>query len=236
MQIARKLKPAINELEDIGFLEPLAEDERFIRDGRNWSVRFLRKSSEPSPSPPSPPVQPSPLIEALAERGVTRSTAADLVQRHPSELIERQLDVFDWLVEKQDKRIAKNPAGYLVESIRTPDGGYTSPKGFVSRAERQAQEEAKQVREREKADQKRHQQMEETRQQQRRQDADAYWSKLTPDEQAELQVAALDAAGETTRETYLTLKRHGGGKDYVATIRREYICTLLDAQKQAEPA
>lgn len=236
MQIARKLKPAINELEEIGFLEPLAEDERFIRDGRNWSVRFLQKSSEPSPSPPSLPVQPSPLIEALAERGVTRATAADLVHRHPFELIERQLDAFDWLVEKQDKRIAKNPAGYLVESIRTPDGGYASPKGFVSRAERQAQEEAKQAREREKADQKRHQQMEETRQQQRRQDADVYWSKLTPDEQAELQVAALDAAGETTRETYLTLKRHGGGKDYVATIRREYICALLDAQKQAETA
>ena len=70
----------------------------------------------------------------LVKRGVTKATAADLVQRHPAPLIEAKIEVFDWLVEKQDKRVAKSPAGYLVKSIADD---YATPKGFISRAERQ---------------------------------------------------------------------------------------------------
>ena len=48
---------------------------------------------------------------------MTKATAAELVQQHPAELIGQKIDVFDWLVYKQDKRLAKSPAGYLVKSI-----------------------------------------------------------------------------------------------------------------------
>ena len=65
---------------------------------------------------------------------MTKATAAELAQRHPAEFIQPKMDVFDWLVEKQDKRVAKSPAGYLVKSI-TDD--YAAPKGFISKAERQ---------------------------------------------------------------------------------------------------
>ena len=67
----------------------------------------------------------------LVKRGVTKATAADLVQRHPAPLIEAKIEVFDWLVEKQDKRLAKSPAGYLVKSLADD---YATPKGFMSRA------------------------------------------------------------------------------------------------------
>ena len=86
-----------------------------------------------------------PLVAELVKRGVTRATAAELVQQHPAETIQAKIDVFDWLVEKQDKRVAKSPAGYLVKSIAND---YATPKGFASRAERQAREEAKQAKER----------------------------------------------------------------------------------------
>ena len=60
---------------------------------------------------------------------MTKGTAEELVQQHPAEFIQPKIDVFDWLVEKQDKRVAKSPAGYLVKSI---SDDYAAPKGFVS--------------------------------------------------------------------------------------------------------
>src|SRR6185437_13424373 len=54
--------------------------------------------------------------------------------QHPVERIEAKLEVFDWLSEKKDKRVSKNPGGYLAESIRK---GYVPPKGFESKAEQE---------------------------------------------------------------------------------------------------
>ncbi len=62
-----------------------------------------------------------------------------MVRYHAAVLIQAKIDVFDWLTEKQDKRIAKNPAGYLVTSIEKE---YAAPPGFVPKAERQRLEEA----------------------------------------------------------------------------------------------
>jgi Replication initiator protein A len=194
-QIARKLQPAIDELEQVGFLEPLPEHERFTKKGHEWTIRFVQKPPSPAALPalatPSPPAEPSPLIDALAERGVTRATAAELVQRHPAETIQLKIEVFDYLLGKQDKRVAKSPAGYLVKSI-TDD--YAPPKGFVTRAERQAREEARQAAERQKAEQHRREQEQEARERAERQKINAYWEALTPEQQAEHDAAALAQA------------------------------------------
>ena len=64
---------------------------------------------------------------------ITATTAEDLVAAHPQERIDRQIEVFDWLVQTKDKRVSKSPAGYLVESIRDD---YAAPKGYVSKADR----------------------------------------------------------------------------------------------------
>jgi hypothetical protein len=237
--LKRKLLPAIAELESINFLEPMPEADRFQKDGKDWKIRLIQKShaaafsSQPAlplaeREPPTPP-----LVAELVTRGVTKATAAELVQQHPAELIGQKIEVFDWLAEKQDKRIAKSPAGYLVKSIASD---YAMPKGFTSRAERQKQEEAKQAKAREAAEQRRIQQAEEIRQQERRKEEDAYWASLTPAEQAELEAKALAAADQTARDTYLSMKRIRAGDGYLSMIRREYIRTLLDAEAQAEPA
>ena len=44
VQLVRKLKPAIGELEDVGFLTPLPENERFTKKGRDWSIRLIQQS------------------------------------------------------------------------------------------------------------------------------------------------------------------------------------------------
>jgi hypothetical protein len=63
--------------------------------------------------------QPTELIEALKARGVTRKTAQELVDSHPPSHIRTKIEVLDWLLRSADKRVGKNPAGYLVASIRS---------------------------------------------------------------------------------------------------------------------
>ena len=126
-------------------------------------------------SEPEPPA----LVVELTNRGVTKATAAELVQTHPAEFIQPKIDVFDWLMEKQDKRVAKSPAGYLVKSI-TDD--YATPKGFVSKAERQRQEEARQAKERQAAEERRREQEQEAREKAERKAIDAYRERLTADQ------------------------------------------------------
>ena len=74
--------------------------------------------------------QPSELIEALRTRGVTAKTAQELVEAHPPGRIRTKLEVFDWLLRNEDRRVGKNPAGYLVVSIRSD---YQAPGDYQAR-------------------------------------------------------------------------------------------------------
>lgn len=238
-KIKEKLQPALDELEAAGFLEPMGRDDRFQKDGREWKIRLVsRAKAQGLPDTTPDAERPSGLAAELARRGVSEAMAMELARQKPVELIEQQIEVFDWLQEKQDKKVAKNPAGYLVESIRTPNGGYKVPKGFVSRAERERRAEVKREAERKAAEDRRLKQAEERRQQERRQQADDHWSKLTPTDQAQLQAQALAAASEASRETYQTLKGFGGdgGDSYLSVIRRDYILAQLNAEQTTEPA
>jgi hypothetical protein len=224
--LKRNLQPAIEELEEIGFLEPLPLTERFQKDGKNWKIRLIARPASPaltaSQTSASPPtgMEPSGLVAELTNRGVTKATAAELVQKHPTEFIEHKLEVFDWLTEKQDKRVAKSPAGYLVTSI---EKDYAVPKGFVSRAERQRHDQVRQTRERQAAVQRRRQQEEEARNQTEQHAIAAYWESLTPEQQAELDAASVAQADAET----LALEK-GPMKPFAQKIRRAgYIRQLL---------
>ena len=202
--LKRNLRPAIEELESIGFLEPLPDSERFPKDGRNWKIRLIQKTptlpanpASQQPTLPLPEPKPPCLVTELANRGVTRATAAELVERHPAEAIRAKLDVFDWMAGKQDKRLARSPAGYLVKSI-TDD--YAPPKGYVSREERQAREEARRAEEREKAEQRRLQREQAARERALREEVDAYLERLTPAEREALEAEALAGADPEARQ------------------------------------
>ena len=219
-KIKEKLQPAIDELEAVGFLRPLGRDDRYNRiDRGQWTIRLtagpLGKNPRPvrqlpppptMPDPPdidgpadAPPTTPPPLVNELVNRGVTGTTAADLVRQYPAHAIEAKLEVFDWLVEKQDKRVARSPAGYLVKSI-TDD--YAAPKGFESKAVRQARAEAKRQADREAAEGRRRQREQESRDQARREEVDAYIKKLAPAERKALEAEALARAGAEARQGY----------------------------------
>jgi hypothetical protein len=231
-KIKEKLQSAIEELEAIGFLKPLSRDDRYTRVGGvrgQWTIRLIRHY--PALAAPQLPTLPAatsepPLVAELVKRGVTRTTADDLAQRHPAERIEAKIEVFDWLTEKKDKRIEKSPAGYLVKSIASD---YAMPKGFVSRAERERKAEAKRQADRKAAEVCRHEQEQAARDRTERQAIDAYWESLTPEQQAE-----LDAAAATLADPEMLALETGPLKQMGQRLRRmEHIRQLL---KQRETA
>jgi len=122
-ELKRRLKPALEELEQLGFLEPLGPEERYSYVKRGcWRIIFIRGNpTAAEPQGPAAPVeqQTIELIEALKSRGVTGKTAQELVEAHPAGRISTKLEVFDWLLRNEDRRVGKNPAGYLVASIRS---------------------------------------------------------------------------------------------------------------------
>ena len=218
-KIKEKLQPAIDELEAVGFLRPLGRDDRYNRIERGqWTIRLtagpLGKKPRPvrqfpppltMPNPPDidrpadAPPPPPPLVDELVNRGVTGTTAADLVGQYPADAIEAKLEVFDWLMEKQDKRVARSPAGYLVKSI-TDD--YAAPKGFESRATRQARAEAKRQADWEAAEDRRGRREQEARDRAVLEEVDAYLKRLTPAERKAREAEALAQAGPEARRGY----------------------------------
>jgi hypothetical protein len=121
-ELKRRLKPALEELEQLGFLEPLRPQDRYsyVKRG-SWRIVFVRgrcTATEAENFAAQRGDQPTELIEALKARGITRKTAQELVDGHPPSRIRTKIEVFDWLLRNADKRVGKNPAGYLVASIR----------------------------------------------------------------------------------------------------------------------
>lgn len=233
-KLKEKLQPAIEELEAKRFILPMSRDERYFKEGKVWRIRFVQMPpapAEPAPSVPPPAEAPSlPLIAEMVRRGVTAKVATDLAERHTADHIQAKLDVFDWMTEKRDKRLAKSPAGYLVKSI-TDD--YAVPEGFISKAERQAREEAKQARERKAAEERRREKEEAARERAEQQAVAAYWSSLTPEQQKE-----LDAVSIAQADPDMLAQENGPIKDIYQRIRRDqYIRQLLrDQQLQAAQA
>jgi hypothetical protein len=139
-ELKRRLKPALEELEQLGFLEPLDAEERYSWVSRgNWRIILIRHQGDRAEAP-APPTEASELAEALAARGITPKTAADLVAANPPGRIRTKLEVFDWLVKNEDKRVGKNPAGYLVASIRSD---YQPPEDYAVAPAKARAEEAK---------------------------------------------------------------------------------------------
>jgi hypothetical protein len=126
-ELKRRLKPALEELERLGFLEPLSALERYSYVKRGtWRIILIRGQETAAQVTPTPQAA-SELVEALQARGITTKTATELVGTHLPSRIQTKIDVFDWLMRNEDKRVGKNPAGYLVASIRSD---YQAPNDF----------------------------------------------------------------------------------------------------------
>jgi hypothetical protein len=219
--IKRKLNHAIDELEGIGFLEPMTTADRYSKTGRGaWNIRFVRKLPAPAEARPAE-VEPEPtgLEKELVERGVTRAMAADLVRDFPEDRIRRQVEVVDWLRETKPKRI-KDVGAYLADAIRKD---FAPPAGFRSRAERAAAEATA------RAEQDRQEQARraKAREREERDQVQAYWAALPAERRSALEAAALAEADPEARTAYETATAPQVKKMFRAGLRDAHLRRLL---------
>lgn len=116
-EIKRRLAPAIAELEAKGFLAPMEPSERFVRKVRGlWAVAFVKAGQAPSRIRPEPSPEPT-LTDVLTARGISLGKARLLLATYQEERVKDKIAMLDRLVETKDKRVSKNPAGFLVRAI-----------------------------------------------------------------------------------------------------------------------
>jgi len=216
--LKRKLRTGIAELEKRGFLHPLSESDRFRKvRSREWRIVF-EKARAPAQTLKTNQSRTviHPMAAQLVQRGISPTVAEKTVRAFSNDLIGEQIERFDWLLQRSDARISRNPPGYLLKSIQE---NYSAPHGFVSRAEKEARVGAA----------RRHEQVQSAR---RKQDAairdreqanfrqviHLFWNSLSADARREAEEKALSVAtefqraliakggslGEATRECLLT--------------------------------
>jgi Replication initiator protein A len=212
--IKRKLNHALEELEEVGFLEPMSAGDRYSKVGRGaWNIRVVRKLPAPAEAKPAEPrAEPTGLEHELIERGVTAATARDLVATYPAERIRAQIEQVDWLREQRPKKV-KDVGAYLADAIRKD---FASPAGFRSQAER-AEAEATARARLEREEQAR---QATARAQAERDRIRAYWEDLPPKRRAALEAEALAGAAPADRAAYETAP---------APVRRLLLVGLRDA-------
>jgi hypothetical protein len=131
-QLKRRLSPAVRELEQKAFLAPMPAEQRYRRLCRGkWEIVLVRAPKAISPVASRRPL--SVLEHQLAERGVSASTAARLVRDFPAEQIQAKVEVFDAMSKQRNSGTLRNPAGFLVQSIRD---NYVSPAGLEQNVRR----------------------------------------------------------------------------------------------------
>jgi len=213
-KIKQELNHALEELEEVGLLEPMTAADRYSKTGRGaWNIRLVRKLPAPAEAQPAEPgAEPTGLERELVDRGVTAATARDLVATHPAERIRAQVEQTDWLRETKPKRVADIGA-YLAEAIRKD---FAPPAGFRSQAERAEAERA------ERAQKERDEQARQATARARAVEARVagYWKGLTPDEQKRLEAEALAGADPADRAAYAAA---------AAPVRRLLLVGLRDA-------
>lgn len=134
--VKQQFQAAITELENVGFLKHLPDEQRYrkIRAGM-WEIIFIRGVDEDGQRPLALNVDTLPDVEKeLVKRGVSRARAKSLAARFPEAHIRSKLEDFDFRMgrEENDPLRPKNPGGYLASAIQED---YASPKGFKSTAD-----------------------------------------------------------------------------------------------------
>jgi hypothetical protein len=228
--LKRKMRPGITELEARGYLEPMADAERFrkICSGE-WRVLFSKAAS---PSATAEILSDAPEAEALAaalvERGVTPSAAGETVRQFPEEQITRQIEVFDWLLARRDPKVSRNPPGFLISAIK---GEYAPPREYIGREEqaRRKQKEADHRRRMEVARQTRAARKE-AQELERERGVQQFWQSLPEEEKLRVEDAALACAPPLQKK----LLARGGSVGAAArrAVLDAHVLRLLQTERQ----
>jgi hypothetical protein len=175
---------------------------------------------------------PSPLAAKLTKRGVSAKTISDLMAAYPPEFIEQQIQVCDWLIERRDKKVATSPAGYLVKSIID---GYAVPSDFVSPAEQQTRQNAREEKQKKIIEASHEQDAKLAREREMLKKADAHRQQLAPADRIALESNAIAAAKPELRTTYENALRNALHKGVADRLLLGMIASYLNGKPELEP-
>lgn len=202
--LKRRLLPGIQELEEYGFVATMPSSERFKKiSSGNWRIVFEKpiaksKRELQAGAPGVSAEEMDFLVKGLIDRGITPFAAQEIAAKYPVERIKAQLEVFDWYVANADQRVSRNPAGFLISSIK---GEYAPPKGFLSREERERRErKIAEKRRRAEEREKRAEEEKAAKDHARAVEIERFWETLSRQERARLEAEALDQAATLQRQ------------------------------------
>jgi Replication initiator protein A len=191
-RIKEKFAKYLEELERIGFIEPATKEERYTKTGHGqWEITFSKKDREQRLLFEVVSEPETPLVQQLIDRGVTPVTVRELARDFPAEKVALKLEVFDWLMAKKDKRVSKNPPGYLAKSIRED---FKPPQGFKTKVQLEAERLEAERAEQELAAKRTHARASEARSESENAAVDAYLAGLDAPQRAQLEREAFAAS------------------------------------------
>jgi len=224
-QLKRRLNRAIDELERVGFLEPLPNEKRYRRicHGR-WEVLFVRKRTVGAKKRAN--YGSDPREAALVKRGVRPSMAARLVREHSDSAIHAGVSQFDELTQRGRHLTLENPPGLLVALIR--EGGESAIPGDQWRrgdSAKEGRQDPKPTQVIRKQDVER-----ETQARHEQEAVRAYLGKLPSQELESLEVEALSQASPFHAECYRRSSLEGNHD-----LLREYRDMIIEAHVRKLP-
>ena len=216
-QLKRKTAPMFRELEQVGFLKAVTDQERFTSFGKGKCQVTVAKNAachkETSESWPE-------TVRQLIARGVKLRTAKSLMNDFPSDIICEKLRLFDFLQARKDRRMARSPAGFLVKAIRDD----YQPEDFAA-AEHKLRSSQTPVR-KPRANSVRKQPSSDKSPEDRNRWLED-WRQLPEAARQHMDTQALESATPFHRETYERLRSVGG--PLWASIREDLVLRFLQA-------
>ena len=119
-ELKRRFRPGIVELEEKQFLRPLPDAVWFQKlCAGEWAVCFERAPGGcRTKSPAVERARPEDPTGMLISRGIAADAAARLARSFEPDRIARQVEALDWLLQRQDPRVSRNPPGFLIRAGR----------------------------------------------------------------------------------------------------------------------
>jgi len=140
-QMKRKLRKGIEQLETEGLIKPLPYKDRYAKDKHRgeWTVVFHHQEKRLEKIKVTSKVQSELfgddlLTMDLVTRGMTKVTAARMVQEYDATVIELQMEILNWKIQRGDE--IKEPGAWLRKAIQND---YAKPKNFQTQDERVAE-------------------------------------------------------------------------------------------------
>ena len=163
----RIMDPAHDKLKGTTFLENYEWEELSLSNGGNdWLIRYypgkrakdeisrfkigeqleLSLSNESTPASydldtttikNSQELAGNQTVNQLIQRGITKSVADVLINDYSTDQIQKQIEIFDYLVKIKSQLVAKNPAGFLRKSI---EENYQPPSEYNRKQEKEITE------------------------------------------------------------------------------------------------